>query len=469
MKSQHARLSISLIALSTLLWTGCSNLNREGDTQNSNNSQSDTSNTTSEGMNFFHGSLEDALALAAEEEKLVFVDVYTIWCGPCVVMQETVFPLPEVGEFFNARFVNFKLDAESEEQNGPELAARYDIGVYPTYLILDHEGNELNRASSALPSEQFISLVNRMLSESESDFDQLQARFDSGERSTEFIQQYLLAVTVELSFLEVDNQDIESVEAYYEEIQKFNAIADEYFSSRPYSDLINKTDVELIMQFRGNVPRDDPIVEFVIENFDEVLKVSSDAAISQFVLDATLTSVAEAAQAGDKKFTDYIDELDSDPLKKAVEYERARYPNSQLLPERMKYSWEVHYLRAIEDWEGLHDLYVNRFEKSGSSTTARSYSYAARNLVRSDDPTHREVAMDYSERAYAMDSSDLWVAAYHVLVLMAVEKEDEAQETFDTFESGLTDSQVDQETLVIFRRLTPVALHEESEEASPSE
>ena len=276
-------------------------------------------------------------------------------------------------------------------------------------------------------------------------------------------------MTVELSFLEVDNQDIESVEAYYEEIQKFNTIADEYFSSRPYSDLINKTDVELIMQFRGNVPRDDPIVEFVTENFDEVLKVSSDAAISQFVLDATLTSVAEAAQAGDKKFRDYIDELNSDPLKKAVEYERTRYPNSQLLPERMEYSWEVHYLRAIEDWEGLHDLYANRFEKSGSSTTARSYSYAARNLVRSDDPTHREVALDYSERAYTMDPNDLWVAAYHVTVLMAVEKEDEAQETFDTFESEMTDSQVDQETLVIFRRLTPVALYQESEEASPSE
>ena len=191
MKSQHARLSISLIALTTILWTGCSNPNREGDTENSNDSQSDTSNTTREGMDFFHGSFEDALVLAADDEKLVFVDVYTIWCGPCVVMQETVFPLPEVGEFFNVRFVNFKLDAESEEQNGPELAARYDIGVYPTYLILDQKGNELNRASSALPSEQFISLVSQMLSESESDFDKLQARYDSGERSTEFMQQYL--------------------------------------------------------------------------------------------------------------------------------------------------------------------------------------------------------------------------------------------------------------------------------------
>ena len=458
-----------LIALSMLLWTACSNPNSETDEEHSNDSQPDFSNSTTEGMDFFHGSFEDALALAAQEEKLVFVDVYTIWCGPCVVMQETVFPLPEVGDFFNARFVNYKLDAESEEQNGPELAARYDIGVYPTYLILDYKGNELNRASSALPSEQFISLVSRLLGESESNFDELQSRYDSGERSTEFMQQYLLAVTVELSFLEVDNQDMESVEAYYEEIEKFNTIANEYFSSGSYSDLINETDVELIMQFRGNVPRGDPIVEFVIENYDATLEVSSDAAMSQFVLDATLSAVAEAAQAGDEKFTDYIDALDSAPLKKAVEYERSRDPKSQLLPERMKYSWETHYLLAIKDWASLHELYKNRFEKSGDATTARGYSYAARNLVRSDDPVHREVALEYSERAYALDPNDLWVAAYHVVVLIAVEKQDDAKNIFDEFKSGLSDSLVDQETLVFFHRLTPATLREGPEEQSSSE
>lgn len=460
MKITVFRLAIFCVSLSILTLTACSNSDNETDQAQSVDG---LSNTASQGMDFFHGSFEDALALAEQEEKLVFVDVYTIWCGPCVVMQESVFPLPEVGEFFNERFVNYKLDAENEEQNGPNLAAHYEIGVYPTYLILDHEGNELNRAASALPSDQFISLVQRMLgdSESESEFEQLQAKYESGERSTEFMQQYLLAVTVELSFLEVDNQDIESMRAYWDEIEKYNTIANEYFASRPYSELINKTDMELILHFRGNMPRGDDIVEFVIDNYDACLAVSSDSAMSQFVLDATKTSVAEAAQAGDKKFTDYIEALDDNPLKRAVDYERNRYPKSSLLPEQLKYSWETEYLVSIEDWEGLLEVYQSRFTKWGDATTARNYSYAARRLVGSDNPEHREISLDWSKQAYAMDRDDLWVAAYHVRVLMAVEQPEDAKKIFEEYRSSLTDSQVDQDNLQAFYRLTPASLRED--------
>lgn len=69
-------------------------------------------------MEFFHGSFDGALAEAREQGKKVFLDVYTDWCGPCIVMQETVFVLPEVGDYFNARFVNYKLDAEDESIGG---------------------------------------------------------------------------------------------------------------------------------------------------------------------------------------------------------------------------------------------------------------------------------------------------------------------------------------------------------------
>ena len=50
-------------------------------------SQSEAFHPTNIGVDFFEGSFEDALAHAAQEEKMVFVDVYTIWCGPCVVMR----------------------------------------------------------------------------------------------------------------------------------------------------------------------------------------------------------------------------------------------------------------------------------------------------------------------------------------------------------------------------------------------
>lgn len=49
----------------------------------------------------------------------MFVDFYTDWCGPCKVMARDVFPQKQVGDFFNAKFVCLKLNAEKE---GRELA-----------------------------------------------------------------------------------------------------------------------------------------------------------------------------------------------------------------------------------------------------------------------------------------------------------------------------------------------------------
>ena len=71
--------------------------------------------------NFRSISFDEALKVAANENKLVFIDFYTDWCGPCKKMAREVFPQKEVGDFMNAKFVNLKLNAEKE---GQELAAR---------------------------------------------------------------------------------------------------------------------------------------------------------------------------------------------------------------------------------------------------------------------------------------------------------------------------------------------------------
>ena len=458
-----ARFGILMCAIVVLALVACSPVGEDTEVTDPVALHSENSPPTSQGIDFYEGSFEDALALAAQEEKMVFVDVYTIWCGPCVVMQETVFPLPEVGDFFNERFVNYKLDAENEEQNGPELEARFAIEAYPTYLILDQAGNEVDRASSALPSEQFIAVVSRLLGESESTFDQMQKRYDSGERSTEFIQQYLLDAIVELSFRELDNQDIESVRAYYEEGEKYKTIASEYFVSRPLPELINETDIQLVMHFYTGDPRGEEIVEFVIDNYDEVLAVSSEAAMSQFILEATLTSAAETAQAGDEKFTEYIDALDAYPLSKAVDYERNRDPNSRMLPEKLRFSWETPYLLTRKDFDGLIEVYKGRFEKWGDATTADHYSSAASKIVRSDKLAHREVALAYAERGYEMDQEDPFVVASYVSALMSVERKNDAQSIREEYRARLTDSNIDQDNLRIFNILTPKELRESSE------
>ena len=45
---------------------------------------------------------------AREENKLVFMDCYTSWCGPCKKMLKEVFSRKDIGEYMNTRFVNYK-------------------------------------------------------------------------------------------------------------------------------------------------------------------------------------------------------------------------------------------------------------------------------------------------------------------------------------------------------------------------
>ena len=96
-------------------------------------------NTISEvanpGINFSHQSWSEVVAKAKAENKLIFIDFYTQWCGPCLNMAQNVFTLPAIGAYYNSHFVCAKIDAENGE--GVTLAKKYGIYSYPTYIFVD--------------------------------------------------------------------------------------------------------------------------------------------------------------------------------------------------------------------------------------------------------------------------------------------------------------------------------------------
>ena len=84
------------------------------------------------------GSWQELLHSAKKSNKSIFVDFYTIWCGPCKNMDRTVFNQKSVGEFYNTSFISIKLDAEKGW--GIELAKKYMIDAYPTLLYFSEKG-----------------------------------------------------------------------------------------------------------------------------------------------------------------------------------------------------------------------------------------------------------------------------------------------------------------------------------------
>lgn len=110
-----------------------------------------------EGVNFRDLDYATALARAQEEGKLVFVDCYTSWCGPCKDMTNNVFPQKAAGDYFNPRFVCVKYDMEKGE--GKKLAEKFDVHAYPTFIIARPDGTIQHKLVGGGELDEFIKRV----------------------------------------------------------------------------------------------------------------------------------------------------------------------------------------------------------------------------------------------------------------------------------------------------------------------
>ena len=98
---------------------------------------------------------------ATQQNKLVFIDLYATWCGPCKNMERNVFSQPEVGDFMAQHFIAAKYDID--KPTGSALAKKYGIRSIPTFLIFDTEGTLLGQTTGGMPADDFIRAVEEIL------------------------------------------------------------------------------------------------------------------------------------------------------------------------------------------------------------------------------------------------------------------------------------------------------------------
>ena len=106
------------------------------------------------GIQFTSARWTDILKKAKAENKVIFLDAYASWCGPCKMLQKNVFTQKSVGEYFNKRFINVKMDMEKGE--GPSLAQVYPLEAYPTLLFINGNGRVVRKAIGYMSADDLI-------------------------------------------------------------------------------------------------------------------------------------------------------------------------------------------------------------------------------------------------------------------------------------------------------------------------
>ena len=143
-----------------------------------------------EGIHFETDSLPVLELQAKKEGKLIFIDAYFTGCEPCAWMADSVFTDSAVAHFYNSNFINGQINMGKGERR--DLAKKYHVNCFPTYLFIDGDGNVVHRMSSTCPAEQFVEIGKDALNP-EKQFCALQKKYDGGtSTSSEFISYMIL-------------------------------------------------------------------------------------------------------------------------------------------------------------------------------------------------------------------------------------------------------------------------------------
>lgn len=136
----------------------------------------------------FEATWDEAISKSRMTGQLIFLNTYAEWCEPCKEMEEYVFTDLEVANHYNSSFINVNMNME--DYPGVELAEGYSIGMFPSFLFINGNGEVIHRGCGAMDASQFLQLAKDAVVDTLTliSFEQ---RYDKGDRSTDFMLNYL--------------------------------------------------------------------------------------------------------------------------------------------------------------------------------------------------------------------------------------------------------------------------------------
>lgn len=309
----------------------------------------------------------EAVAMAKESGKKVFLDCYTSWCGPCKMMTKNIFPQKAAGDYFNSEFVNIKIDMEKGE--GPELAKRLKVRAYPTFVMFNGDGKEIGRLVGGMKTaEEFVEAVKNAVGESS--LSAMNERYDNGERSSEFMSKYLTVLSA----------------AY--ESDKAKVVAEEMLEGKGQELLDNPALFKVFIQYCSD-PLSAPF-QYVLDHKDEFVAKYPDAK-----LDRTLASKWMAyPHTLIKRNSDGTTTFDEVAMKAFVEEMKNRKVEDR---EEIVLLSNINVAEATNDWSN-YAKYCTKYIKRYGENDMNIYNWALRIQQKCKDSKVRKTAVDWMQK-----------------------------------------------------------------------
>ena len=222
-----------------------------------------------DGIEFFTGTWDQILEEASAQNKMIFVDAYAVWCGPCKKMTKNVFPKDEVGSYYNEHFINVKLDMEKGE--GRKFQKKYPVKAFPTFMYISPDGELVLSVTGYRQPADFVE-IGRKATERYDPSAGLAKKYKDGDRDFETVHGYVKGLNANG--------------------KSSLAISNEYL--RGQKDLSTPKNLEFI--FDAATESDSRIFDYLIEHREKINKLKSKSEVDVKIKTACEATVAKGIE-----------------------------------------------------------------------------------------------------------------------------------------------------------------------------
>jgi thiol-disulfide isomerase/thioredoxin len=216
---------------------------------------------------------QEIVAMAKQENKMIFLDAYASWCGPCKWMAANMFTNDVIAEYYNKTFICASFDMEKGE--GVNLRNKYGVRAYPSLLFINADENMVHERVGAPQKVQDYIDMARIAQNPEEGLAAYIKKYNAGENSPQFIQTLLCRLA----------------DAYI----PVNAVMKKYFTTQNESDLFNRVNWNIIYRFVSEI--NDPLFEFLVNHQSEYAKSYSKDSVNDKISDVYLYNLRGAAHS----------------------------------------------------------------------------------------------------------------------------------------------------------------------------